>query len=114
MRIAVLRITITDFPDEQRWSLEGRLIGPWAAELISLWREKHRPRNGRKCIVELNNVTFIDGTGEAALAEIMSQDAELIVGGVYTKQRLGDLLNESKRHRKKKRKECDTANRHSS
>jgi hypothetical protein len=110
----VLRITITDFPDEQRWYLEGRLIGPWAAELSSLWRGKRRQRDGRKCIVELNDVTFIDGTGEAALAEIISQGAELIAGGVYTKQRLGDLLNESKRHRKKKRKECDTANRHSS
>jgi ABC-type transporter Mla MlaB component len=100
----VLRITITDFPDGQRWSLEGRLVGPWAAELISLWRTRRLQRDARKCIVELNNVTFIDRTGEAALAEIMSQCAEVIAGGVYTKQRLGDLLTESKRNRIKMRK----------
>jgi len=99
---AVLRITITDFPDEQRWSLEGRLVGPWAAELSSLWREKRQERNGRKCIVELSNVTFIDGIGETALAEIMTQGAEIIAGGVYTKQRLGDLLNESRLNHTKK------------
>jgi hypothetical protein len=99
---AVLRITITDLPDEQRWSLEGRLVGPWAAELSSLWREKRQERNGRKCIVELNDVTFIDVTGETALAEIMTQGAEIIAGGVYTKQRLGDLLNESKLNHTKK------------
>lgn len=98
----MLRITITDFPDGQRWSLEGRLTGPWAAELISLWREKCQERNGRKCIVELNNVTFIDGIGETALAEIMTQGVEIIAGGVYTKQRLGDLLNESKLNHTKK------------
>jgi len=39
-------------------------------------------------------VTFIDQAGEAALAEIMSQGAELIASGLYTKQRLGDLRNE--------------------
>jgi hypothetical protein len=98
----VLRITITDFPDEQRWSLEGRLVGPWAAELISLWRTGRLRRDARKCIIELNHVTFIDRTGEVALAEIMSQGAEVIAGGVYTKQRLGDLLNESKLNHTKK------------
>ena len=98
----MLRITITDLPDEQRWSLEGCLAGPWAAELSSLWREKRQERNGRKCIVELSDVTVIDGIGENALAEIMTQGAEIIAGGVYTKQRLGDLFNESKLNHTKK------------
>jgi ABC-type transporter Mla MlaB component len=92
----VLRITITDFPDEQRWSLEGRLLGPWAAELMSLWRERRHQQDLRKCVVELNHVTFIDRTGEAALTEIMSQGAEIIGGGVYTKQKLGGLRTCSK------------------
>ena len=100
----MLRITITDFPEEQRWSLEGRLAGPWAAELISLWRTRRLRREARKCIIELNHVTFIDRTGEVALAEIMSQGAEVIAGGVYTKQRLGNLLTESKRNRIKMKK----------
>lgn len=100
----MLRITIADFPEGQRWSLEGRLVGPWAAELISLWRTRRLQRDARKCIVELNHVTFIDRAGEAALAEIMSQGVEVIAGGVYTRQRLGDLLSESKRNRIKMKK----------
>jgi hypothetical protein len=28
----VLKITITDLPDEQRWSLQGQLVGQWAAD----------------------------------------------------------------------------------
>ena len=90
----MLRITITDFPNEQRWSLAGRLVGRWAAELRSTWRERRRESDVRRCVVDLNDVTFIDQTGEAALAEIMSQGAELIARSLYTKQRLGDLRNE--------------------
>jgi anti-anti-sigma regulatory factor len=98
----VLRITIIDFPEEQRWSLEGRLVGPWAAELRSTWRQARRQGDARRCVVELNNVTFIDRAGETALAEIISQGGELISVGVYTKQRLGNLLNKSKRNLVKK------------
>jgi hypothetical protein len=35
----VLKITITDLPDAQRWSLQGQLVGQWASELRSTWRE---------------------------------------------------------------------------
>lgn len=109
----MLRITITDFPGEQRWSLEGRLVGRWAAELSSAWRQTRRESDTRRCIVELDEVTVVDRAGEAALAEIMSQGAELIASGVYMKQRLGDLRSESKRGRMKKGREHDTGNRRS-
>jgi len=101
----VLRITITDFPDEQRWFLEGRLVGPWAAELISTWRETRRDGDARRCIIELNDVTFIDRSGEAVLAEIMSQGAELVASDVYTKNLLQNLSSESKRTRMKRKQD---------
>ena len=93
----MLRITVTDFPDEQRWCLEGRLVGPWVAELRSIWRQTRRESDMRRCIVELNDVTFIDENGEVALREIMCQGAELIASGVYMKQWLGNLRSKSKR-----------------
>jgi hypothetical protein len=68
----VLKITITDLPDEQRWSLQGQLVGQWAAELKSSWREAHRAEDPRRCIVELIEVTSIDRNGEAVLAETMT------------------------------------------
>jgi hypothetical protein len=39
----MLKIPITDLPDEQRWSLQGQLVGQWATELMSIWREAHHP-----------------------------------------------------------------------
>jgi ABC-type transporter Mla MlaB component len=97
----VLKITITDLPDEQRWSLQGQLVGQWAAELESTWREERRAGDTRKCIVDLIEVTLIDRNGEAVLAEVMSQDAEFIASDVYTKHLLLNLRSELKRSRAK-------------
>ena len=95
----MLRIAITDLPGEQRWSLQGQLVGQWAAELKSTWREAHRTGDTRRCIVDLIEVTSIDRSGEAVLAEMMSQGAEFISGDVYIRHLLRDLRSELKRSR---------------
>ena len=48
----VLRITIADEPKEQRWTLQGRLSGPWVAQLKSNWKKSHGPNGDRKCVVD--------------------------------------------------------------
>ena len=97
----MLKITITDLSDEQRWSLQGQLVGQWAVELQSTWREARHAGDSRKCIVELIEVTSIDRNGEAVLAEIMSQGAEFMASDVYTKHLLRNLRIELKRRRMK-------------
>ena len=97
----MLKITVTELSDEQRWSLQGRLVGQWAAELTSRWREARHLRDTRKCIVELIEVTSIDRNGEAVLAEIMSQGVEFIASDVYTKHLLRNLRIELKQSRMK-------------
>jgi hypothetical protein len=59
----MLKITIDEFPDKQRWSLQRRLVGQWADELSATWRERHHVPEQCKCIVELMDVTFIDRSG---------------------------------------------------
>jgi hypothetical protein len=102
---AVLKITITDLPDEQRWSLQGHLAGQWAVELQSTWREARRAADTRRRIVELTEVTSIDRIGEAVLAEIMSEGAKFIASDVYTKHLLRNLRSELKRSRRKRKKD---------
>src|SRR5690242_19216019 len=46
---AVLRITITEELTEQRWMLQGRLSGPWVAQLKSNWDRSRCPNGSRKC-----------------------------------------------------------------
>ena len=95
----MLKITVTDLPDEQRWSLEGQLVDEWAAELKSRWRAARQAGDTRKRILELIEVTAIDRNGEAALAEIMNQGAEFISGDVYTEHLLRNLHTELERSR---------------
>ena len=104
-RRVVLKITITDLSDEQRWSLQGLLIGQWAAELKSTWKEKRQAGDMRRCIVEMIEVTAIDHNGEAVLAEIMGQGAEFIAGDVYTKHLLRQMRSELKRNRTKEKED---------
>ena len=97
----MLKITISDLPDGQRWSLQGQLAGQWAAELKSTWREARHAADTRRYIVELIEVTSIDRSGEAVLAELMSQGAKFIASDVYTKHLLQNLRSELKRSRMK-------------
>ena len=81
----MLRITINDEATEQRWTLQGRLSGPWVAQLKSNWKKSHGPNGSRKCVVDVSGVTFVDLEGERALASMMKDGAEFIATGVYTK-----------------------------
>jgi ABC-type transporter Mla MlaB component len=96
----MLRIAITDSPDEQRWSLQGQLVGQWATELSAAWRKRHAG-DSKRCIIDLIEVTSIDRNGEAVLAEIMNQGAEFISGDVYTEYLLQDLRTALERPREK-------------
>jgi hypothetical protein len=83
--MGMLRITIAETLTEQRWTLEGRLVHPWVSELKSNWTRTETARRERKCLVDLTGVSFIDKSGEKALAELSKEGAELIATGVYTR-----------------------------
>jgi ABC-type transporter Mla MlaB component len=101
----VLKITTTDLPDEQRWSLQGQLVGQWAIELQSTWRKARLAEDTRRRIIDLTDLSSIDRNGEAVLAEIMGHGAEFIASDVYTKHLLQKLRGELKRSRMKGQQE---------
>jgi hypothetical protein len=94
-----MKIAIIDLSGEQKWSVQGRLVGDWAAELMSTWGKTHHAGDARRTIVDLIEVTSIDRNGEAVLAEMMSQGAEFISGDVYIEHLLRKLRRELKRSR---------------
>jgi len=100
--VSVMKIAITDLSDEQKWSVQGQLVGEWAAELMSTWKKTHHAGDPRRTIVDLIEVTSIDRNGEDVLAELMSQGAEFISGDVYTEHLLRKLRRELKRSRMKR------------
>jgi anti-anti-sigma regulatory factor len=82
---------ITDAPFEQRWVLQGRLCGQWAEDLKEKWNETHRAREGRKCIVDLEDVLAIDKRGESALIQMITEGASLVATRAYMKDLLARL-----------------------
>jgi len=81
----VLKITINETPTEKRWILQGRLVGPWVTELRTCWKKTHRDQGQRTCIVDLNEVTFIDTRGERLLRTMAKAGAQFIASGIYIK-----------------------------
>jgi hypothetical protein len=85
----MLKISITETATETRWVLQGRVFGPWVSELNAIWRTSTRTRKGRACIVDLNDVTFIDKGGEILLRTMAREGAQLIANGRYIKNVIG-------------------------
>ena len=81
----MLKITRTETPVEEKWILQGRLVGLWVSELRRTWKETHQPDTNRKCVVDLNEVTFIDRKGERLLRSMSKEGAQFIATGIYTK-----------------------------
>jgi hypothetical protein len=81
----VLKITRTETPVEEKWILQGCLVGLWVSELRRTWKETHRTDNNLKCVVDLNEVTFIDKKGERLLQTMSKEGAQFIATGLYIK-----------------------------
>lgn len=63
----MLKISFTETPAEEKWVLDGRLTAPWVRELRAPWKKNHRRHQQRACIIDLNEITFIDKGGERLL-----------------------------------------------
>jgi ABC-type transporter Mla MlaB component len=89
----MFRVSYSDTADGQRWSLHGRLAGPWVDELRACWTYARDLAPLAHAIVDLKQVTFIDEAGQALLAEMRSAGAEFIATGVEHQYLLAMLDN---------------------
>jgi len=87
----MLRITVMENSLEERWILQGRLTKRSVAELISSWRASTAQPLPRCRIVDLNEVTSIDKSGEEALSMMVHDGATFVASGVYTRHLLDQL-----------------------
>jgi anti-anti-sigma regulatory factor len=80
-------LRITTHEDEQIMAikLEGRVAGPWVAELIRAWTETAPKLIARKLSLDLRNITYVDAQGMRALREIYGQTgANLVTSTPWT------------------------------
>jgi hypothetical protein len=87
----VLRITVTDSPGDQLWTLQGRLVWPWVYQLRENWRSARGMVQGRPCTVDLNGVTVVDKLGEQMLRIMAYQGAQFVASSAEMRRVLGRL-----------------------
>ena len=74
--------------------LEGRIAGPWTAELSRVWVESAPRISGKRLVIDLRDVTYADAHATNLLREIYQQtQAELITGSVWT-QSLAEIVKQ--------------------
>jgi anti-anti-sigma regulatory factor len=73
--------------------LEGRVAGPWAAELGRTWAKLAPTVGKRKLAIDLTNTTYADDAGIGVLREIYSSTAaDLVTSSPWT-QYLADEVS---------------------
>lgn len=88
---------MSETTSEQRWTLQGRLAGPWVAQLQSCWTEAQADRAGRACVIDVTNLTSVDQRGEELLQAMISEGAKFRACGVYIKHVLENLTLQCRR-----------------
>jgi anti-anti-sigma regulatory factor len=73
----MLKITFRDCQAGLLLVLEGRLCGPWVRELRECWHRAASTLESRTATVDLKEVDFVDGEGQALLAEMQSAGVRL-------------------------------------
>src|SRR6266849_1343912 len=91
---AVLKITIEQEATTTMFKVEGKLAGPWVAELEQCWRAAMNTTGGRSVKVHLRAVSFIDAAGKSLLAEMHRHGAELVAEGCMTKAIVAQIVAE--------------------
>ena len=87
----MFKISFADTPSRRTLIVEGTLIGPWIAELVTTWRNASRDLGERQLVIDLTNVTVISRAGGDAIFDLMKRGANFSCGGVLTKHVLKQL-----------------------
>ena len=86
----MLKITVVEGRRQRRLIVEGRLIAPWAAELMSAYESAKTDLEERELVVDLRSLTAISPEGEAVLLQLMRENARFL-SGVYMREVLKQL-----------------------
>jgi RND family efflux transporter MFP subunit len=92
----MLQINFSQTADKEKWNLHDRLSGPWVHELRTCWKVNHRTDAGHACIVDLNEVTFIEKRGGRLFCMLARDGAQFPASGIGT-QHLIEHLNVGRR-----------------
>jgi anti-anti-sigma regulatory factor len=81
----MLKITVKEDEHAIRLTIEGRLAGPWTAELGRAWVDLVPRLAGKKITLDLRDVTYADAAGTQLLRTIYAKTkAEIVTSTPWT------------------------------
>ncbi len=86
----MLRIDTIETTSAITLELHGRLIGPWVPLLETLWKSNEGCASGHVVVVDLSDVTAIDGAACYLLRLMEAKNVRLSGGGIGFRALLGD------------------------
>jgi hypothetical protein len=81
----MLKISIIEGHTERCLIVEGKLVGPWAAEFRGESQKANSDLLGRKLVVDMRYLTAISQEGENVLCELIQKGVKFRCRGVFTK-----------------------------
>ena len=93
----MLRITTTREGEGTLVRLEGRLAGPWVAELRRWWETERAARGAGPTCVEMSDVAFISDDGKTLLEWMSREGVELRAHGCLTRAVRDDIVGCARR-----------------
>ena len=87
-----LRVTFQETDNATVLTLEGRVAGPWAAELSRVWVEKAPLLALANLSLDLTNVIYADDDGIRVLREIYTQAQPKVVATTPWTQYLAEKI----------------------
>jgi anti-anti-sigma regulatory factor len=95
----MLRITVEENSKAMVIKLEGRVAGPWAAELDRLWKETAPAVAQRDLSLDLRETTYADPSGIQVLRAIYSRTgAQILTGTPWTEYLAEEVTRENSQH----------------
>lgn len=96
-----LRITIQQTEVAVEITLDGRVAGPWVAELREAWKQISMQLRNRAVTIDLRNVTYADAQGKRVLSEIVTQSSPRLLSSTPWTQYLVEEITPGKGPNKK-------------
>jgi hypothetical protein len=94
----MLKISYIDTVMQRRLVVEGKLIGPWAAELKSACEKARTDLRGRELVVELKHITMISPEGEDVILGLIKSGIRFHCCGVFTKHVVKELTRRARKN----------------
>src|SRR5260370_37647108 len=97
----MLKITSQRIGNDVTLELEGKLAGPWVAELRRFWRELKAGGGMEGVEVRVCAVTFIDAAGKLLLSEMYLEGVELVAAGCMNQAIVQEIIEACSEGRKR-------------